>query len=232
MGLSIDIYDFGAMMYEVISGGSLPFGPFEKFIKDMASYEQKKKGEQWDHSTLRASTYNSKWVNLISKCIRFNPDERYSTIDEVLSDLGYRPVSTGKVTSVHPNSEWTLRVQNGEEIGREYHLTNLRKSLSSHRLTIGWFNENEPFTNHIGIAEHFTEYISNYHATLEYSAEDYHWYIKDGQWRSKNGIDGWYNSTNGVLVQGKPVDQAGIKLTPGNIIAIGGKTLKVVIKQS
>jgi serine/threonine protein kinase len=232
MGPSNDIYAFGAMMYEVITGGSLPFGPFEAFMEDMAAYEQKKKDEQWDRSTLQASTPDAKWVSLISKCIRFDPEDRYSTVDDVLSDLGYTPVSTSHMVSVDPSSRWVLRVQNGEEIGREYHLTNLRKSLSSDILTIGWFNEKAPFTNHIGIAEHFTEYISNYHATLEYSTCDYHWYIKDGQRRNKNGTDGWFRSTNGVLVQGKPADQTGIKLTQGNIIAIGDTTLKVVIKQS
>jgi len=105
----------------------------------------------------------------------------------------------------------------------------LKNSKSSGVLTIGWFNKDNPFTNDIGIAEFFTEYISNYHATLEYNSDDHHWYIRDGQWREKDGIPGWHKSTNGVLVQGSRVDESGKKLKPGDIIAIGDTTLKVVI---
>lgn len=232
MGPSNDIYAFGAMMYEVITGGALPFGPFEEFMNDMGSYEQKKKDEQWGRSTLKDSTADPKWVPLISKCIRFKPDQRYITIDEVLIDLGYTPSNNENTSPVRRDSNWILQVKNGEEIGREYHLTNLSNSFGSVVLTVGWFNEMDPFTNHIGLAEHFTEYISNFHATLEYSAGDNHWYIKDGQKRSQNGVDEWHLSTNGVLVQGKPIGSTGLKLTPGDIIAIGDTTLKVVIKQS
>lgn len=231
MGPSNDVYAFGAMMYELITKGRLPFGPFEEFMQDMAAYELKKKEEIWDRTTLEKSTPDQKWVEIISKCIRNQPEDRYRTIDEILSKLGYNSNQVEIEPEVYPHSDWVLRVQNGEEIGREYHLTNLKKSKSSAVLTIGWFNKENPFSNDIGIAEYFTEYISNFHATVEYSSKDYHWYIRDGQWRDKNGVPGWYRSTNGVLVQGARIDDGGIKLKPGDIIAIGDTTLKVVINQ-
>lgn len=228
MGPANDIYAFGAMMYEIITQGNLPFGPFEDFMKNMATYEQRKVKEDWDIQTLERFTPDRRWTKIISRCIRYEPDNRYRTIEEILYDLGYNPGNEDTVV-VTPHSNWKLRVQNGEEIGREYYVTNLARNMGKQILTIGWFNEKEPFSNDVGLSELFTQYISNFHATLEFDASSYRWRIKDGQWRTKNGVPGWYLSTNGVLVEGRKVDHTGILLSPNDIIAIGDTTLKVIV---
>jgi serine/threonine protein kinase len=229
MGPANDIFAFGAMMYELITCGSLPFGPFEDFIADMMAYEQRKMRENWDMATLKAHAPHPKWINIISRCIRFEPDNRYPTIADILGDLGYMPAATSETSIVRADSIWKLRIQNGEEIGREYHITNLIRNLGKQTLTIGWFNEEDPFTNDLGVSEHFTQYISGYHATLEYRPSDWHWLIRDGQLRQRDGAQGWYPSTNGTLVNGRKLGIEGQLLRANDIISIGDTTLKVII---
>jgi serine/threonine protein kinase len=229
MGPTNDVYAFGAVMYEVLTRGALPFGTFDDFMKDIQAYERKKKLEQWDRDTLARHTTDTRWIRVIERCLRFKPEDRYQSMYDIMRELGYtlnRPVSTMSVT---PEAHWVLRVQNGEEIGREYQLTRMSVMLGKQLLTVGWFNEDDPFTNDIGIAELFTQYISGNHATLEFDPVSYHWWIRDGQHRVKNGVSGWYPSTNGLLVQGRKVGTEGAILHPDDIITIGDTTLKVVL---
>ncbi|MBI1185413.1 protein kinase [bacterium] len=228
MGPTNDIYAFGAMMYELFTAGHLPFGSFDDFLKDMASYEKKKKEENWNRQTLRMKA-PSKWEQIIERCIKSEPELRFQTVDEILSELGFAAARSHK-TNVTAHSKWILRVQNGEEIGRTYFISNLARFKQKNLLTIGWFNEENPFTNDLGITEEFTQYISNFHATLEYNPQTFRWTIKDGQWRQKDGVTDWYPSTNGVLVNGRKTGIHGMELEANDIISIGDTTLKVIIE--
>ena len=229
MGPGNDIYAFGVMMYEVITHGGLPFGTFEEFMEDMVAYEKKKKAESWNRELLRQNTQTEKWYRIIEKCIRYEPADRYRQADEILRELGFQPNRPEYHHEITPQSRWMLKVQNGEEIGRVYNLSRLRQFNRKDQLTVGWFNEDAPFTNDIGLAEHFTQFISSYHATLRYNAETYYWEILDGQLRQKHGMQGWYPSTNGVLVNGNRVNNKSTVLNPDDIITIGDTTLKVVV---
>ncbi|MGM0566529.1 MAG: protein kinase domain-containing protein [Bacteroidota bacterium] len=229
MGPANDIFAFGAMMYEIITHGSLPFGSFEEFMQDMEAYEKKKKREDWNREELQRHAPDKKWLHIINKCIRFDPASRYKQVSEIIADLGFQPSQIQENITVAPDSFWYLKVQNGEEIGRIYHLNNLQKYKGNNVLTIGWFNEENPFSNDIGISEYFTQYISSFHATLQYDTASNCWSISDGQFREKNGRKDWYKSTNGVLVNGKWVNEHGVTLNPGDIITIGDTTLKVLI---
>lgn len=128
------------------------------------------------------------------------------------------------------NSIWKLEVKNGDEIGRVYNLTNLSKNYNSSTLTIGWLNPQNPFLNHISLAEEFTQYISQYHASLELNSHNNHWYIRDGQYRKKGGKTGWYPSTNGILLNSVFLDNSPHPLNPGDIIMIGNTSLKVIVE--
>ncbi len=229
MGPANDFFAFGALMYELIARGKFPFGDFEDFMENMPAYEKRKKNEDWDRATLVQSGVDSKWVGIIERCLKAKPEDRYQSANDIIRAIGFDPEQKRQKVEVRPDSQWKFIVQNGEEIGRAYLVTNLLNRKNKKPLTLGWFNPEDPFTNDIGIAENFTQYISNYHATLEYLPEQNRFRIKDGQFRTKDGVEGWYRSTNGILVNGRHVDEAGVVLEPDDIISIGDTTLKTTI---
>jgi len=229
MGPGNDFFAFGALMYELLTQGKFPFGDFDDFMNNMPAYEKRKKTEDWDRDTLRASGVDAKWLTIIENCLKAKPEDRYQSAEEIIHILGVRSEALREKIEVKPDSLWKLVVQNGEEIGRNYFISNLLSRKSENTLTIGWFNEEAPFTNDIGIAENFTEYISNYHATLEYLPDVNCFKIKDGQFREKNGVKAWHRSTNGLLVNGRSVSDEGYILYPEDIISIGDSTLKCTL---
>jgi pSer/pThr/pTyr-binding forkhead associated (FHA) protein len=52
------------------------------------------------------------------------------------------------------------------------------------------------------------------------------WYIRDGQWVSQEGRQGWKRSVNGTYVNGTEIDERGLLLSSGDIITIGDTTIK------
>jgi serine/threonine protein kinase len=230
MGPTNDVYAFGAVMYELITQGGLPFGSFESFMEDMGAYEERKRNEEWNRELLERMTPEPAWVDVIACCLRYKAEDRYQNIKDLMDTLNIQQNNQERSLPVSPDSVWFLEVKNGEEIGRRYNLSALSRSLNKRSLTIGWFNEEDPFSNDIGIAELFTQYISRFHCTLEYDAQSWRWILRDGQFRERNGQRGWFPSTNGVLVDGMRIDEHGTELHQGNIITIGDTTLKVDIQ--
>lgn len=233
MGNTNDIYAFGVVVYEMLSKGALPFGDFEAFLDNIEGYETKKRSGLWNKELLQTYGVEPVWIEVIDKCLKPEATDRYQFTDEILEKLGLANSNFRfrRQVEIKPHHQWVLKVMNGEEIGRTYNLSNLLKLQGKQLLTIGWYNPDDPFSNDVGITEIFTKYISSYHATLEYNPAKNLFFIRDGQWREKGGVQGWYKSTNGVLVNSMPVDEAGSQLYPDDIITIGDTTLMVELKE-
>lgn len=229
MGNTNDIYAFGATMYEWLTGGHYPFGTYEEFMADMNAFEKKRKSENWDRQTLERSVNGSFWVDIIDRCLKYEPQERYQHCCEILDLIDTTVERHVENTSVNvkPDSSWQIEVKNGDEIGRVYNLTNLASAHQTSTLTLGWLNPQNPFLNHIPLAEEFTQFISQHHATLEHDPRSNYWFILDGQHRNKDGQVGWHFSTNGVLVNSRKIGNEPHRLNPGDIIMIGDTSLKV-----
>lgn len=228
MGNTNDIYAFGVVLYEMITQGRLPFGSFEDYMNDMMAYETRKRNGEWDRMTLEHTGIHPIWVEVVDKCLKPEASERYQHTHEVLGRLGIQSADQFKKrVVVRPDHKWTLTVLNGDEVGRVYNLSNLLQNKGSRLLTVGWLNPEHPFTNDIGVAEEFTTYISNFHATFEYNGATNYFFVRDGQWRTKDNTPGWYMSTNGVLVNSSQINDQGQQLEPGDIITIGDSTLQV-----
>jgi hypothetical protein len=204
---------------------------------------------------LEKSAKDSIWCTLIEKCLRYRPEDRFQHTDEIISILGAPITGQGNgmaqwIPALSVN--WALRIMNGDEIGRMYYLNNLANAKGNVNLhyaadalklpgkpdklrilTLGWYDEQNPFVNDIGIVENFTKYVSRRHATLVLNTTINQWYVHDGQYdeqnvtRSSAGLS-WKPSTNGTLLNSQSVGREFKILQLHDIIYLGDTTLKVV----
>lgn len=235
LGPTNDVYAFGVTMYEYFTKGVLPFGSFDDFKDDFRAYDKRKRENSWDRETLRRAGVPKPWPDIIERCLRPKPQDRYPSAEEIIGLLdSSASVSSTLIRSsefnVGNDQQWILRIMQGDEPGREYNLTIMSKVMSLDKLTLGWFNAEDPHSNTIGITEMHTQYISRFHATLRRHRSKNLWYICDGQLRMNNDTLQWMPSRNGVLVNSEKVDEQGYQLMPDDIVTIGDTTIKVILR--
>ncbi|MBQ9073382.1 MAG: protein kinase [Muribaculaceae bacterium] len=222
-----DIFSFGVMMYQLITGGALPFGPLED-ERDLVPYLKRGKAGDWDQKTLSMSPDGMQWRSLMAGCLHPKFQERFQTVDEVLR---YVPnVQPHEQRQAHaPSFQMQivngvlLRVMQGEEYGRVYRLDDMLRGDCA-VLTVG--RSDRSVNNDIAILETGSSYISRCHCTLELDYEIGKWVIRDGQWQMNTGVGGWRRSVNGTYVNSAEVPVSGMPFDPGDIISIGDVKLR------
>lgn len=225
---TVDIWSFGVMMFELLTGGSFPFGNIEK-IEDLPTYQEKAKKGKWDTEKLRSVPNGNDWFYIVDRCLAPNYRERYQSALEVLQDMkpmigNVNPIHKKERLSRNPNIS-KLIITQGDNLGTTYILSNF---LSGHRrmLHVG----RKPEDNDIVLPENNSTYVSRYHFTLEKSKDGSFWTIKDGQWIKSERA--WVTSTNGTYLNATPVithsdGKDGLKVFTGDIITVGEYKIKV-----
>lgn len=233
-----DIFSFGVMLFQLLTGGQLPFGPLDTDA-DLVNYLGRGKRGEWDRQMLMNHPEGHHWVRFIDGCL--NPDfrARIQSAEEAMKQLPYDfnayirnlPMQSGGFNPISPQAQQQeatnvcLRVVHGMQFNRRYFIDNLANALRTNYLTLGRADLNT--TNAIDILEDGTTYISRRHATLERDPQSGQWTIRDGQWLPGDNFNPWHSSTNGTYVNSTEAFREGIVLRFGDIISVGDVKLKV-----
>lgn len=224
-----DIFSFGVMMFEVLSGGHYPFGPLNTHA-DLANYIRRAAQGQYDRIDLYHPGLPAYWHEILQRCLEPQFDRRIADVRQVLSLFpSQEPIQAERSIAFDFYSHnLALQITQGDDLGKIYPLSTMLRHRNG-LLRIGYLEPRMPGRNDIEINERDTTWISNFHATIERHWDSGMWTIRDGQFRNVGGVMTWRASTNGVSVNYKAIGVSGAPIVPGDIISIGDVQLKVVI---
>lgn len=222
-----DIFSFGVMMYQLLSGGELPFGKLDD-EGDLVSYIKNGKNGEWNRDAMKRRNTED-WIPLIEGCLEPNYQRRFQSCQDVLSHVpnntNVKREASGPVIQTHIQNGVLLRVMQGEEYGKTYPLDDMLVGNSA-LLTMGRMDVS--VQNNIAIRETASAYISRHQCTLELDYNQGCWVVRDGQWTTDpyTGRPHWVTSKNGTYVNSTPATPDGLAFNPGDIISIGEVKLR------
>ena len=219
---TIDIFSFGVMFYELLTGGYFPFGS-PKDVADLPQYQARAKKGEWSRQKLREVPYGREWLPIIEQCISPDYQDRYQNVMDVLHDIEPMLGSAMTLPAIERKSRSAnierLVITQGEAIGQVYHLSELLTS-KGRMIRVG-----RSLHNDIVLHDNVDTYVSRHHFTLERSADGLYWLIKDGQWSREERQ--WLPSTNGTYLNASRATVNGLRVFTGDIITVGEYKLKI-----
>jgi serine/threonine protein kinase len=244
LGPVTDLWSFGVTMFEVISGGDLPFGNLDK-NEDLSYYLDNArigKTKELNFNFNASQNWKRKWNEIINFTLEPDYKKRVNKVLDLLKMVDYHEASD------LPNFEYYeeekvfdfnkdiigFQVTQGEEVGRIYNLW--LATAKNENATIGRLMSDSERFNNIEIKETYTRYVSRCHATVRRDFASKKWILFDGQQDgnlrcNKSNNSSWDASTNGTFINGEEVSTIGKIIQPGDIITIGDTNLKVIKKQ-
>lgn len=218
---TVDIWSFGVMMYELLTGGSFPFGDIQK-IEDLPTYHENALKGRWNTNRIVSLETGNFWYTVINRCLKPNYRERYQSVLEILQDM--KPIIGSNSNHLQErlsrsNAISMLVVTQGDNLGASYVLSSYLNG-NGRMIRVGRSDN-----NNIVLPVGDSTYASRYHFTLEKSKDGSFWIIRDGQWQFIEKR--WVPSTNGTYLNASPVTQSGQKIFTGDIITAGEYKIKV-----
>jgi serine/threonine protein kinase len=220
-----DIFSFGVMMFEVLTG-EFPFPPYKITNEsELADYVSNVKKGNYDGLQKNWNKLPGNWASIIKQCIEPEyQNKRFQTVGQIINMLGYKSIEIQYAQYDSIKNELILQVTYGEETGKIYNLSKMIGERKEGILTLG--RKDPSVKNDIEVVEVNSTFISRKHATIEKWANPKQWIIRDGQF--SNGK--WQNSVNQLYVNSRLANENGLIINTGDIITMGDTILKVSVR--
>ncbi|MBK8296821.1 MAG: protein kinase [Saprospiraceae bacterium] len=223
LGPQMDLFSLGVTLYEVLSGGKLPFGTYQEIKDTPLKYTKRIKTKKYQPISEWRYDLSTKWSYFFEKTLEPDPAKRPSKINEVLEMLDI-DMPNSKFKSSESNEPNTLIVRSGDNIGAIFSLEKLFRDAGKNIIRIGRRDEGNNF-NEINLDETQSSYISRKHATIEKIGNRH--YIRDGQWNMDSSKPNWTFSLNGTyLNNSKLLPNESRLLESEDIISLGNVILQ------